>query len=69
MSSIEVIERLERLERDNVQLNDNMTSCQIRCSELLNENRALRMAAATLVEPAEWKKTYEKALASLQGKS
>ena len=61
-------ETWERLKRDHAQVNDQLTIVQARCSELLNENRAMKMAAASLVEPAEWKATFEKALASLTGK-
>jgi FtsZ-binding cell division protein ZapB len=69
LSSIATIERLERLERDHKQAIEQLTVVQTRCSELLTENRALKMAAATLVEPAEWKRTFEKALATLQRKT
>lgn len=38
----ELLEIIARLERDNRQLNDNLTATQTRCTELLNENRELR---------------------------
>jgi len=57
------------LQRDFDQAIDNLTSVQKRCSELLNENRAMRMAAQSLCDAAEWKHAVEKALAALAGKS
>ena len=40
---------IERLKRDNAQANEQLTVIQSRCSELLTENRAMKMAAASLV--------------------
>lgn len=37
-----LLAEIKRLERDNRQLNDNLTSVQTRCTELLNEVRELR---------------------------
>jgi hypothetical protein len=46
----------------------NLTATQFRCTELLTEVRAQRMAAATLCEPDEWSAAVAKALAELTGK-
>jgi hypothetical protein len=60
---------LELALRDLRQLTETLTHTQKRCSELNDENRAMKMAASSLIEPTEWKATVAKALASLQGKS
>jgi hypothetical protein len=59
---------LEDALRDARLANENLTRVQARCSELLGETRAQRMAAETLTDPTEWKTAFEKALAALRGK-
>lgn len=46
----------------------NLTSAQARGTELLTENRAMRMAAASLCSPEEWAAAVYKALVALGGK-
>jgi hypothetical protein len=55
------------LERDLRQTNQNLTATQTRCSVLLEENRAMRMAAQSLCESVGWAKAVAKALADLRG--
>ena len=59
----------EHLERELRQARANLTATQNRCTELLDETRAQRMAAKTFCDSAEWMVAFEKALASLRGKT
>jgi ubiquinone biosynthesis protein UbiJ len=47
--------------------NENLSSVQARCSELFTENRAMKMAAASLVNPQEWAAAVDKAMKDLKG--
>jgi hypothetical protein len=56
---------VERTYRELRELRENLTATQARCTELLNENRAMKMAAETLVALNEWNAAVDKALRSL----
>ena len=58
----------EQVERELREMRECLKATQERCSELLTENRAMRMAAASLCDPVEWNAAVGKALEALMGK-
>lgn len=58
---------VERTHRELRVLRENLAAVQERCTDLLTENRAMKIAAASLVAKVEWDAAVDKALLALRG--